>query len=236
MTLTSSQILSSSFVVTINEDRYNAFVSEFEAAKIPILPKKFIGYEIEDSYLISAFKIVSDLQYSEKRGILEYNLRKFHAICNNASHFAIVQHAMLLDFPFVTIFEDDAVPTEDCLEKLDLYCSNVPDDTDVLRLGWFLSSRERMNQAPLPEPVFDHFIVKRFPGSHAYVVFKKFYKRFLESNKHQPRCDLDKINPSPDKTVYALKEPLFVQQNILNAPVMHAYRMKDRVVKLPPVH
>ena len=239
MTLTSEEIMQNSFVVTIDSERFSVFRSELLSADFPeqLLPKKFIGYEITDEYLIRAFKAVFDLQYTKVRGYLEKEIKKFRCICNNASHFAIVQHAMLLDLPFVTIFEDDAVPVENCIEKLNAYCSNVPDDIDVLRLGYYRPEKEWYSKTyKWPEPKANGFVVSRFPGSHAYIVFKKFYKQFLESNKYQPRCDMDKINPGADKIVYALKEPLFVQYNLLDRPVIHSYKMRNGMLKLPPVH
>ena len=231
--------MQNSFVVTIDSKRYFSFKSSFLSANFPeeLLPKKFIGYEATDEFLTSEFKAVFDLQYTKVRGYFEQERKKFWRLFNNVSHFAIVQHAMLLDLPFVTIFEDDAVPIENCIEKLNAYCSNVPDDTDVLRLGYYRLTKKLFNQDyKWPEPEANGFIVSRFFGSHAYIVFKKYYQRFLESNKYQPRCDKDRINPSPDKVVYALKEPLFEQLNILDAPVIHAYRLKNGKIKLPPVH
>ena len=237
MTLSFKQILSNSFVVSINEKRYAAFEKEFSAASFPILPKKFIGYEITDKYLLDSFQILADLKNLPKHGILEKNLRMIYSICNNASHFAIVQHAKLLDLPFVTIFEDDAVPIPQCIEKLNVYCSDIPDNTDVLRLGY--STFPEQKQLDIEKCDLDNhsenLIVKNFCGSHAYIVFKKYYMRFLKDNKYQPRCDCQKINPTPDKTVYALKEPLFIQQNILDASVIHSYKLKNGMRKLPPV-
>lgn len=228
-----------SFVVTIDSERFNAFRSEFLSANFQeeLLPKKFIGYEIVDEYLTNEFKPIFDLQFSKVRGYLEQELRKFYRIFNNASHFAIVQHAKLNDLPFVTIFEDDAVPVKDCIEKLNAYCSYVPDDTDVLRLGYTIPHRKLLRGEYVPpEPDENGFIQSRFFGSHAYIVFKKYYQQFLESNKYQPHCDIDKINPGPDKVVYALKEPLFVQYNLLDRPVIHSYKLRNGMLKLPPVH
>lgn len=239
MVLNSEEILKNSFVVTIDEARYKAFVEAFALMGIPsdLLPKKFIGYEISEEYLLSNFKILSDLKNYPKRGYLEKNLNLIHSLCNNASHFAIVQHAMLLNLPFVTIFEDDAVPEPNCIEKLDKYCSDVPDSIDVLRLGHsFNPLREQPAQDLLSSfEQSENLIIGNFYGSHAYVVFKKYYKRFLEDNKNQPRCDYQKINPTQDKVVYALKESLFRQQNVLGRPVIHSYKLPDGRIKLPIV-
>ena len=223
-----------SFVVTIDDERFNAFKQSLSSIGIPqnLFPRRFIGYEITEKFLIDNFKIISDLQFSPIRGRLEKNINRIHAICNNASHFAIVQHAMLLDWPFVTIFEDDATPVNDCIEKINEYCKNVPDNTDVLRLGYAIDPHDKIS----PEIILDNFVIHHYTGSHAYVVFKKFFRRFLDSNKHQPRCDYDKINPTPDKVVYALKESLFNQKNLLDRPVIHSWKLGNGKIKLPPVH
>ena len=238
MKLSFEEIMKGSFVVTIDNERFNVFQKVFSENNIPLklFPKRLIGYEISDNYLIDSFKIISDLQFSEIRGLLEKNLNLIHAICNNASHFAIVQYAMLFNLPFVTIFEDDAVPVKDCIEKLNDYCSNVPDDTDILRLGYLQTDEIYERNYVPPKIINEHFIVQRFPGSHAYIVFKKFFKRFLEINKYEPRCDYSKINPTSDKVVYALKESLFKQRNILNRPVIHSWKLDNGKIKLPPVH
>ena len=182
------------------------------------------------------FKIIADLKQSPIRGVLEHNLSKMHSICNNASHFAIVQHALLLDLPFVTIFEDDAVPIENCIEKFSEFCSNIPDDTDILRLG-YLKNYSQTNDPKYipPKIVLEHFVIENYLGSHAYIIFKKHYRTFLETNKDQPKCDYNLINPSSDKVVYAFKESLFNQINIMNAPVMHSYKMADGRMKFPKV-
>ena len=120
MIISFEEIMQRSFVVTIDDERFNAFNQGLSSIGISqnLFPRRFIGYEITDKFLIDNFKIISDLQFSPIRGRLEKNINRIHAICNNASHFAIVQHAMLLDWPFVTIFEDDATPVKDCIEKI----------------------------------------------------------------------------------------------------------------------
>ena len=239
MNLTAENILKNSFVVTIDSKRYDAFKNEFLSAGFPeeLLPKKYIGYEITDEYVTNEFKPIFDLQFSKVRGYLEQELRKFYRIFNNASHFGIVQHAKLNDLPFVTIFEDDAVPVKNCIEKLNAYCSYIPNDTDVLRLGYTIPHKKLLKGEYIPPKQDENgFIQSRFFGSHAYIVFKKFYQEFLEGNKYQPHCDIDRINPTPNKVVYLLKEPLFVQYNLLDRPVIHSYKLRNGMRKLPPVH
>jgi hypothetical protein len=228
-----------SFVVSIDNERLNAFYKNLSmnGFQSNLFPKHFIGYEISDKYLVDNFKELSDLRFSNIHGPFEERLKLIHSLCNNASHFAIVQYAKLLDWSFVTIFEDDAVPENNCIEKLREYCSNILDDIDVLRIGYLIDHHKiREKDYIPPKIVHDHFIVETFGGSHAYIVFKKYYERFLKDNKFQPRCDFDKINPSSDKIVYSLKESLFKQENIPDRPVIHSWKLKDGKIKLPIVH
>ena len=236
MNLSIDKILQNSFVITINEDRFNAFSTEFKKHGFTTLPQKFIGFEVSDRYLLNTFRPIANLVNSPLRGELEHNLSKMHSICNSASHFAIVQHALLQGLPFVAIFEDDAVPVPGCIEKLYEFCSNIPDDTDILRLGYLKSIRQMNCKGHARSNVVsNHFVIENYLGSHAYVVFSKHYMRFLETSKDHPKCDYERINPSPDKIVYALEESLFDQINIMDAPVMHSYKFADGRMKFPKV-
>lgn len=236
MNLGVTEILQNSFVVTIDEKRFGAFECAFRKSGFGSVPQKFIGFEVSDRYLLDTFKPIAELRNSPLRGKLEHNLQKMHSICNSASHFAIVQHAMLLNLPFVAIFEDDAVPVPGCIGKLAEFCSNVPDCTDILRLGylkpasWHDSKRHVRSNV-----ILNHFVVENYLGSHAYIVFRKHYRKFLETTKDQPKCDYARINPSPDKVVYALKESLFEQINIMDAPVIHSYKLGNGRMKFPKV-
>lgn len=53
------------------------------------------------------------------------------------SHFCIVNMAQTLELPYVTIFEDDAVPTKNCGRLLGdfLQESELPDDADIIIWG-----------------------------------------------------------------------------------------------------
>lgn len=227
MKIPPDDILRNSFVVSIDNERFLAFQNAFESCQI--IPKKFKGYEITDEYLLAHVMSLMVIKNKHKKWMLENDLKLSKSFANNASHFAIVQFAKMLDWPFVTIFEDDAVPVENIREKLDYYCSDIPDETDILRLGYcepcFRPTRKSDVENAIPHS--DKFIVKNISGSHAYIVFKRHYDRFLETNKDNPRCDFDKINPSPDKNVFALKESLFNQINLKHRPVIHSYKRAD---------
>lgn len=232
MILNANDIFKNAFVVSIDNVRLLEFQKNFKNKNIP-LPKIFTGYEIEDSYLLAYTNAFDTLKKEKKDGLLNLDLRLFHSFFNNASHFAIVQFAKILDLPFVTIFEDDAVPVDDCIEKLNLYCSDIPDKIDVLRIGYcsqfYRPTRECDIKIAIPHS--DNLIVKNLSGSHAYIVFKRYYDDFIKTNKVNPRCDFSKINPSIYKNVFALKESLFNQINLKNRPVIHSYKLDDLITK-----
>ena len=230
--------MNNSFVVTIDNERYSAFESWLTEAGVDksLFPKKFRGYEIEEEYLIKNFKVLEEQSHSLLHGLLDINLSLCHALCNNASHFSIVQIAKFTNMPFVTIFEDDARPVSGFIDKVNSWCADIPDDIDVLRLGYSGSSDPRKeNYIGNATRVTDCLIQKRFSGSQAYIVFNKYYDRFIEDNPKCPRCDFDKINPSDDKVVLCLKESVFKQCNIPGRPVIHSYKFADGTIKLPIV-
>lgn len=221
MRLTTEEILHNSFVVTIDGERVALFNSWFASQGLAV-PKAFTGYELPEMFLKQQFQCF-------RRFPAAQDFKRMAAICNNASHWAIVQHAKFMDLPFVTIFEDDAKPVDGLQEKLDLLCSDIPEETDVLRLG-YTSMFKRHTARPLIDnaiPHSDNLIVSNLSGSHAYIVFRKYYDRFIIDNKLQPRCDLIKINPSKNKIVFALKESLFNQVNLPDRPVISSWKFED---------
>lgn len=228
MRLTTEEILHNSFVVTIDNERISIFNTWFSEQNL-LLPHKFIGYEMDDRYLTYQFQTLIKLKQKENFAILNNELNIFHALANNASHWSIVQLAMFNEMPFVTIFEDDAKPVENLKERLDNLCYDIPDETDVLRLGYTTHFKRITKQEVIDSaiPHSDNLIVKNFSGSHAYIVFSKYYERFIAENKHSPRCDFDKINPTSDKNVFALKESLFNQVNLINRSVISSWKRED---------
>lgn len=228
MKLSTEEILNNSFVVTIDSERVSRFNSFFEEQGLTI-PRTFIGYELTEDFVIKQFQCVARLKRQDKQLLLKQELKNFSYISNNASQWSIVQLAKFANLPFVTIFEDDAKPAENLKEKLDFLCSDIPDETDVLRLGYCPQfprpTFPYMTKSALPHS--DNLIVKNLSGAQAYIVFARYYDRFIIENKKQPRTDFNKINPSPDKNVFALKESLFSQSNLLNRPVLSSWKLDD---------
>ena len=228
MKLTTEEILNNSFVVTIDSERVSLFNSWFKEQNLTI-PKTFIGYELTEDFIIKQFQTIARLKTYNNRKTLKHELKIFSYLSNNASQWSIVQLAKFNKFPFVTIFEDDAKPVSNLKEKLDLLCSDIPDETDVLRLGYCLQfprpTIPSMINSALPHS--DNLIVKNLSGAQAYIVFSRYYDRFIIENKKQPRTDFIKINPTPDKNVFALKESLFNQVNLKDRPVISSWKLPD---------
>lgn len=228
MRLTTEQILQNSFAVTIDGERFAQLEQAFQKENL-IVPHKFVGYSALDTFLINQFQSLKRLEIKNNTSFLKQELKIFYAIFNNVSHWTIVQMAKFADMPFVTIFEDDAVPVENLKEKLDDLCSDIPDETDVLRLGYCPQFERALGQAIIDNaiPHSNNLIVKNLSGSHAYIVFKRYYDRFIEDNKKQPRCSFKKINPTLDKNVFALKESLFNQVNLKEHKVMTSWKLPN---------
>lgn len=86
---------------------------------------------------------------------------------------AIAKAAEALDWPFVCIFEDDARPCIGAGQKLQSALQGLPEDIDMLKLGW-LCKRDVV--AFSQKLCFASTL-----GSHAYVLFKRGYRKFQKN-------------------------------------------------------
>ena len=115
----------------------------------------------------------------------------------------------MLDLPFICIFEDDAYPCKDLTNKLQTVLDNVPEDCDLLKLG-ILDCFNKNNG----NIVVNEFLEKNecTYGSHAYVVFKRYYDKYFKNIFKDPVADCLAMN---DKTsnIYNTIKPLFIQYN-----------------------
>ena len=181
-------MLDNSFVITIDDKRYQNFCKRFEFVGLNNpLPKKFIGFQIQNGV------------YRESGFIKTKN------ICNCwFSHIAIVSMANALGWDFVCIFEDDTLPANDVASRLDEILSDVPDDADIIKFGHL----GVFDDKPITEydKIFD---IRETRGSHAYVIFKRFYDKFIEITKRDILIDHTPMN---DKTsnILTTKDLLFV--------------------------
>jgi hypothetical protein len=211
MKLSYEDVFTHAFVVSIDEVRYQAFVDNFKKAGIETIPKLWNGMYVSDKYI--------DI-YRRGDPRMMTNCTVIKQICNACGQYFIVVMAKVFDWPFVTIFEDDAVPVEGIKEKLDLYLSNIPDDIDAIRLGYL--DGKPPSKAPIFE--FDHISSEFRYGSHAYIVFKKYYDKFLQASHDSPYADFERLHYTEESKVYVLKKSLFNQKNIPGRDVIHSIK------------
>ena len=108
MNLTAKDLLRHSFVITINDERFNWFKKVFKFHGISPMPRKFIGTT------------------------LWYNSPQYNCYI---SHKNAILKAKKLKWPYVCIFEDDAYPVNGVMEKMDEYLEELPDRCNVLTFG-----------------------------------------------------------------------------------------------------
>ena len=101
------------------------------------------------------------------------------------SHYYIINMAKTLDFPWVTIFEDDALPMKNCKETLEQFIleSELPDNADIIIWGnlefihqyqWYCNNNVVFN---------NHYALLRHKiwGSQSNTIFKKDYDTWLSA-------------------------------------------------------
>lgn len=81
------------------------------------------------------------------------------------SHINCIKYAKKHNWPFVLVFEDDAIPSNDCIDRIVDTFNNRPEDTGILMLGWS-SANKRQSFA-------DRYnrLVSFIAGAHSYIVF-----------------------------------------------------------------
>lgn len=124
-------------------------------------------------------------------------------------HMSLVMMARCLKLPFITVFEEDAYPRRDIVEKLDYYMSNLPDDCGIICYG-------RNGISGVTDEFGDYFIAQERPyGSHAYTIFSEAYDDFIISLEKQRIADIALKGRNFDAyKPYWTKELLFIQKNI----------------------
>lgn len=159
MTLTISELLAHSYVLTVDKRKLFAFNQTFRRMGLEPLPKPYSGRMVD-------------------RGSAEYRVNK-HFVAAHMSHFEICELAMRSGWPFVCIFEEDAIPCKDILHELAEHLRDIPDDAYILKLGYvrFDSEVMKIPCAGKFECLSDRKFQERFfGGSHAYIIFNGFYK------------------------------------------------------------
>lgn len=186
MTLGVDEMLARSFVISINDDRLQAFRRRFSRAGLTPMPAVFRGFEYRNGV------------YKDARVI------KLGDPCNvRLSNLALVKTAQAMDWPYICIFEDDALPRVDAREALHEELAQLPDDIDLLKFGW-LRAIGWKNGNGLQKA--------RTIGSHSYIVFKRYYDQF---QAHATRTfQTDGIAMSdPKRNVFCARRLIFVQDD-----------------------
>ena len=87
------------------------------------------------------------------------------------SHISLIKTALAMKFPNILIYEDDAYPRSGAMNYMKRCLSNVPNDFDVIILGWSLLRSPEMTNFPM---------LRRFApgktkmyGSQSYIVAEK---------------------------------------------------------------
>jgi hypothetical protein len=124
------------------------------------------------------------------------------------SHKNAILKAKKLKWPYVCIFEDDAYPCNGVMKEIDKYLKKLPSKCKVFVLGsimlWGVEHEDKNFYRS-----FNNY------GSHAYVVFKDAYDRFIEMLDKAPEGDgafysrMDDILPKD--SFYIPKDNLFIQ-------------------------
>ncbi len=132
------------------------------------------------------------------------------------SHTEAVKLAKIRQYDHVIIYEDDAYPQIGANERLTNLLQSVPDDYNMILLGWSKSSK----YVDFSKDI--NLLKGGVCGSHAYLINSSFYNNFLnffyESKTVPPSLaklipvDLafEKMNQRYGK-IYILKSPVFIQ-------------------------
>jgi GR25 family glycosyltransferase involved in LPS biosynthesis len=193
--ITLQELLDHSFVITINDERFDNFCKVFQEHGLNSLPKRFNGFMLPNN-------IYKDI-----------GLIKTSNICNcSFSHAAIIKTVEALDWSFVCIFEDDAYPHKDIINKLQNILSNIPDDVDMIKLG-YLIIKNKNDLNILNNKLF--YSNAKTTGSHAYIIFKKYYSIYQKIFNKNATADLLLMNSK--NNILTVKDNLFVQYNLCDS-------------------
>lgn len=102
---------------------------------------------------------------------------------NSVSQYSLVRHAKEANLPFLVVFEDDAVPSDDAEKEIVSAFENRKDDCLCLTLGWSYDSD--------PDAGEDKSKHRRVYGSHAYALFgEKAYDAYVSQWQENGRADV----------------------------------------------
>jgi hypothetical protein len=189
MKITLEDFFKNSFVLSIDRDRLNLFYELFKKYFKNIkhnLPRPYRGFK--------------------KKGNTGGNNIKL-------SHESIVRMAKALDLPFVVILEDDAYPRRDAELKLSEIINDIPDETSILILGWTKKKGKIIQSPDIGKTnsnvrLFNHGSLW---GTHSYVVFNKFYDKFLQAYDSNVKLAADNYVGMFKEVSVIYPDPIFIQ-------------------------
>lgn len=151
-------------------------------------------------------------------------------------HIGIIMLARCLYLPYVIVFEDDAYPRQDVIEKFNEVIRILDDydpDWGMLSLGrngelsfwdkppelfWTLSKRNFELRSKSKVKIINNYLInipKNPNGSHAYVIKKNCYNEWLHSLCLNKFADIAMGSCNfHNNRIYWTKELLFVQKQI----------------------
>lgn len=189
-------LLEHSFVISVNQKQLQTFNERFKAAKLDCpLPKLFRGFQLKNGI-------------HRQSGFIKTN----NVINCTLSHMAIVTAAAALGWPYVCIFEEDALPASDAKEQLEQILKVVPDNCKCLRLGYRIVDDKNIARS-------SRFISNVTAwGSQAQIVFSSYYDEMLKNLEYLPVADITALN---NKNVLLADPCLFVQKHISPETSIH---------------
>jgi len=150
-------ILNNSYVVTDDPTRFDQLCKTFSAVGLSPLPKIWKACRIENE----------------------------GSLGNAISQYSLVRYAQQQNLPWIVVFEDDAVPSNDAKEELVRAFNERPDDALCLSLGWSADSDPRQGEFSKSS---EH---RRVYGSHAYVLFgQDAYSAYVDEWERNGRADI----------------------------------------------
>lgn len=88
--------------------------------------------------------------------------------------------AKCLNMPYICIFEEDAWPCINIQYELPYYLSEIPDNTDMIKLGTL------GNEGKWKKNISEKFIQCEYTwGSHAYIIFNRYYDDYIRICEEQ---------------------------------------------------
>lgn len=170
------------YVITGSDAGYGRFCDYFQKAELP-LPKKFDGVYVSDQSVNETIKY--DKYFN----------------CSLA-HLFLIKMAKMMKFPYIVVFEDDAVPSRDVKRVLAEAIQDIPQDAAMLKLGW-----QKKVGTGCSVYVDEKFCKLKTRGSHAYIIFESGYD-FVENILNS--CIIIDMQAMNNDRTYCLNENLFI--------------------------